>query len=212
MEKMMEFRFKGRLMRVIEHEKTSFCPFLFGQQQGARARRSRPIPFSGRASRPSSGPSFPGESAEGASRPPLAPRPLNKARGSQGGGSPAGYIHQTSPPPPRKNEHKQQLVFYTKPLFKVLFFTVAYFIGGSLLKQITVRLSDSDYTIFRRIKGLLDEKKDATALRLLISRFHDLHSIVDSLKKESLENRVAIRYLEKRNAELIENNLSSMEK
>lgn len=80
------------------------------------------------------------------------------------------------------------------------------------MKQITVRLSDSDYTIFRRIKGILDEKKDATALRLLISRFDDLHAIVDSLKKESLENRVAIRYLEKRNAELIENNLSSMEK
>lgn len=80
------------------------------------------------------------------------------------------------------------------------------------MKQITVRLSESDYTIFRRIKAILDEKKDATALRLLITRFDDLHSVVDVLKKESLENRVAIRYLEKRNAELIENNLSSMEK
>lgn len=80
------------------------------------------------------------------------------------------------------------------------------------MNQITVRLSDSDYTIFRKIKGILDEKKDATALRLLISRFDDLHSIVDILKKESLENQVAIRYLEKRNAELIGNNLSSMEK
>ena len=80
------------------------------------------------------------------------------------------------------------------------------------MKQITVRLSDSDYVLFLRVKGILNQKKDATALRSLIALYDQLHSLVFTLQKESLEDKMTIRYLEKRNAELIENNLSSMEK
>lgn len=196
---------------MIEHEKTGCCPYLFGQQQGAEGLRSRPRSISGRSSPPSPGPSFPGESAEDASRPTLAPRPFGIARGSQGGGSPAGCILPKKHRLPGKTITSTACVLY-QTSFQSSFFYSRLFYSGFSLKQITVRLSDSDYTIFRKIKVVLNEKKDATALRLLISRFDDLHSIVDSLKKESLENRVAIRYLEKRNAELIENNLSSMEK
>lgn len=179
---------------------------------GRRGARIAAAPDLGQVLPAIPGPKFSrGERGRRQPAPPGPPAPQN-SQGEPGGGQSGGLYPPNQPPASPEKRTQAQLVFYTKPFFKVLFFTVAYFIGGSPLKQITVRLSDSDYTIFRRIKGILDEKKDATALRLLISRFDDLHSVVDVLKKESLENRVAIRYLEKRNAELIENNLSSMEK
>ncbi|MEM4958885.1 MAG: hypothetical protein QXX12_03305 [Nanopusillaceae archaeon] len=71
------------------------------------------------------------------------------------------------------------------------------------MKQITVRLTDSDYRTFCRLKNILDEKKDATALRLLIDRFSSLHDLCDSLKKSNYERQGAILYLENKNKSLL---------
>lgn len=71
------------------------------------------------------------------------------------------------------------------------------------MKQITVRLTDSDYLTFCRLKNILDERKDATALRLLIERFSSLLDLCDSLKKSNYERQGAILYLENKNKSLL---------
>jgi len=72
------------------------------------------------------------------------------------------------------------------------------------MKQITVRLTNEDYLAFKRVKFFFDEKKNATALRQLIYEYLNLHSLLDSLKSLHLDDAATIRYLEKKNFELME--------
>lgn len=66
------------------------------------------------------------------------------------------------------------------------------------MKQITVRLTDEDYLSFKRIKLQFNEEKNATALRLLIHEYLELHRLFDGMKSRHLDDTSAIRYLEKK--------------
>lgn len=77
------------------------------------------------------------------------------------------------------------------------------------MKQITVRLTNEDYLAFKKIKLQLNENKNATALRLLIHEYLELHRLFDSFKFRQLDDAAAIRYLEKKVSQLMQSSLPS---